>query len=105
MRREVSYLMSLFCACIHGPCHSSVSLVIPTEAEHSIVGPHKKARSLKSGPGSTKFYGPFEQTPNDSPWKLSQLFTEVLVGAPKYGSVTKSWRLYVKPFTTYGYAP
>lgn len=28
-------------------------------------------------------YEPFEQTPNDSPWKLNHPFTEVLVGAPK----------------------
>ena len=38
-------------------------------------------------------HDPFEQTLNDSPWKLSQPFTVVLVGAPKYGNVTRSCRL------------
>jgi hypothetical protein len=31
-------------------------------------------------------------------WKLSQPWTDVEVGAPKYGRNTRSWRLYVKPW-------
>ncbi len=58
---------------------------------------HKKARPemerARDGGRSKGLYEPFEHTPKDSPWKLSQSLTEVLAGAPKYGSVTRSCRL------------
>jgi hypothetical protein len=38
-------------------------------------------------------YEPFWHTDRDSPWNVNQLFTLVLGGAPKYGSVTRSCRL------------
>ena len=46
-------------------------------------------------------YPPFWQTLSFSPWNVDQPLADVLGGAPKYGSQTRSCRLYVKPFTVY----
>src|ERR1700686_3381994 len=38
-------------------------------------------------------YDPFWQTGRDSPWKVTQSFTVVHGGTPKYGSVPRSYKL------------